>query len=163
MDGNIIIKLLIILLFSIHLLYNFKEQFTTLFFTSDDFAEKDKNLAINWRDTSSDNVTEEEEKGPKIEEKYLEIAEDGYKTGKYDIQYHETENSIEQKNKEDYNYDYIKVSKNKQVKRLRIQNKILYNNPIDYKYGITPYVPSYTDSVLLSKMRPRSYDFSKAL
>lgn len=152
MNWNIIIKLLIILLFSIHILYNFKENFTT--------------TPINWRDTSQDNATKEDEEIPKIEEKYLEVAEGGYDAGKYNIQYHEPVSLIEKKNKEDYNYDIIKISKNKgdkQVKRLRVQSKILYKNPVDYKYGITPYVPTYTDSILLSKLRPQPYDFSKAI
>ena len=150
MEWNTIIKLLLILLFSIHMLYNFKENFTA--------------IPINWRDTSMDNM-EEEDKGPKIEQKYLDVAEGGYDAGKYNIQYHEPEELIEKKNKDDYNYDYIKVSPNdedKQVKRLRVQSKILYKDPIEYKYGITPYVPSYTDSILLSKLRPNGYDFSKA-
>lgn len=151
MEWNSILKLLTILLFSLHILYNFKENFTS--------------IPINWRDTSLDDV-EDEEEGPKIEQKYIEVAEGGYNAGKYDIQYHEPEDLIEEKNKDDYNYDYIKVSRkkdDKQVKRLRIQSKILYKNPIDYKYGITPYVPSYYDTILLSKLRPRSYDFSKSI
>ena len=152
MKWNTIIKLSIILLFSVHILYNFKEHFTS--------------TPINWRDTSLDDVVEEEDEGPKIEEKYLEVAESGYDAGKYDVQYHEPEDLIEEKNKDDYTYDYIKVSRKKgekEVKRLRIQSKILYNNPVDYKYGITPYVPSYYDTVLLSKLRPHTYNFSKSL
>ena len=30
---------------------------------------------------------EEEDKGPKIEQKYLDVAEGGYDAGKYNIQY----------------------------------------------------------------------------
>jgi hypothetical protein len=152
MEWKPIIKLLLILLFSIHICYNFSEHFTT--------------TPINWRDTSQDDVNEdsEEEEGPKVEEKYLEVAEHGYEAGKYDIQYHEPVDLIEEKNKDDFNYDYIKISNNrddKQVKRLRAQSKILYNNPVDYKYGITPYVPSYSDTVLLTSSRNKSYNFSK--
>ncbi len=39
---------------------------------------------------------------------------------------------IEEKNKANFNYDYIKLSNNKQddqVKRLRVQSKILYKDP----------------------------------
>lgn len=150
MEWKQIIKLLLILLFSLHICYNFSEHFTP--------------TPINWRDTSQDDVNDEEEEEPKVEEKYLELAEHGYEAGKYDIQYHEPVDLIEEKNKDDYNYDYIKVSNNnndKQVKRLRVQSKILYNNPIDYKYGITPYVPTYSDTVLLTSSRKKSYNFSK--
>ena len=152
MEWKPIIKLLLILLFSVHICYNFSEHFTT--------------TPINWRDTSQDDVNEdsEEEEGPKVEEKYLEVAEHGYEAGKYDIQYHEPVDLIEEKNKDDFNYDYIKISNNqddKQVKRLRAQSKILYNNPVDYKYGITPYVPSYSDTVLLTSSRKKSHNFSK--
>ena len=152
MEWKPIIKLLLILLFSLHICYNFSEHFTT--------------TPINWRDTSQDDVNEDdkEEEGPKIEEKYLEVAEHGYEAGKYDIQYHEPVDLIEEKNKDDFNYDYIKISNNKddkEVKRLRAQSKILYNNPVDYKYGITPYVPSYSDTVLLTSLRKKSYNFSK--
>ena len=87
----------------------------------------------------------------------MEVAEHEYEAGKYDIQYHETNDQIEEKNKDDYNYDYIKIidknNKETSVRRLRIQSKILFKNPIDYKYGITPYIPSYTDTVLLSRLR----------
>ena len=152
MEWKPIIKLLLILLFSLHICYNFSEHFTT--------------TPINWRDTSQDDVNEDdkEEEGPKVEEKYLEVAEHGYEAGKYDIQYHEPVDLIEEKNKDDFNYDYIKISNNrddKQVKRLRAQSKILYNNPVDYKYGITPYVPSYSDTVLLTSSRKKSHNFSK--
>ena len=152
MEWKPIIKLLLILLFSLHICYNFSEHFTT--------------TPINWRDTSQDDVNEDdkEEEGPKVEEKYLEVAEHGYEAGKYDIQYHEPVDLIEEKNKDDFNYDYIKISNNKddkEVKRLRAQSKILYNNPVDYKYGITPYVPSYSDTVLLTSLRKKSYNFSK--
>jgi len=151
MNWKTIIKLLLIILFSIHICYNFSENFTT--------------TPINWRDTSQDEIKEEEEEeGPKVDEKYLEVAEHGYEAGKYDIQYHEPVELIEEKNKDDFNYDYIKVSNNqdnKEVKRLRVQSKILYNNPVDYKYGITPYVPSYSDTVLLTSLRKKSYNFSK--
>lgn len=150
MDWKPIIKLLLIILFSLHICYNFSENFTT--------------TPINWRDTSQDNIKKEEEEGPKVDEKYLEVAEHGYEAGKYDIQYHEPVDLIEEKNKDDFNYDYIKVSNNeddKQVKRLRAQSKILYKNPVDYKYGITPYVPSYSDTVLLTSSRNKSYNFSK--
>jgi len=150
MKWNSIIKLLLILLFSVHICYNFSENFTT--------------TPINWRDTSQDDMKKEEEEGPKVDEKYLEVAEHGYEAGKYDIQYHEPVDLIEEKNKDDFNYDYIKVSNNqddKQVKRLRAQSKILYKNPVDYKYGITPYVPSYSDTVLLTSSRNKSYNFSK--
>jgi hypothetical protein len=149
-DWKPIIKLLLIILFSLHICYNFSENFTT--------------TPINWRDTSQDNIKKEEEEGPKVDEKYLEVAEHGYEAGKYDIQYHEPVDLIEEKNKDDFNYDYIKVSNNeddKQVKRLRAQSKILYKNPVDYKYGITPYVPSYSDTVLLTSSRNKSYNFSK--
>lgn len=150
MEWKPIIKLLLIILFSLHICYNFSENFTT--------------TPINWRDTSQDNIKKEEEEGPKVDEKYLEVAEHGYEAGKYDIQYHEPVDLIEEKNKDDFNYDYIKVSNNeddKQVKRLRAQSKILYKNPVDYKYGITPYVPSYSDTVLLTSSRNKSYNFSK--
>lgn len=149
MEWNSIIKLLLILLFSLHICHNFSEHFTT--------------TPINWRDTSQDDL-EKEEEGPKVDEKYLEVAEHGYEAGKYDIQYHEPVDLIEEKNKDDFNYDYIKVSNNKddkEVKRLRAQSKILYNNPVDYKYGITPYVPSYSDTVLLTSLRKKSHNFSK--
>jgi len=152
MEWKPIIKLLLILLFSLHICYNFSEHFTT--------------TPINWRDTSQDDVNEDdkEEEGPKVEEKYLEVAEHGYEAGKYDIQYHVPVDLIEEKNKDDFNYDYIKISNNKddkEVKRLRAQSKILYNNPVDYKYGITPYVPSYSDTVRLTSLRKKSYNFSK--
>lgn len=152
MEGNTIIKLLLIILFSLHICYNFSEHFTS--------------TPINWRDTSQDNEINDSEtdEGPKIEEKYIEVAEKGYDAGKYDIQYHEPTSLIEEKNKEDYNYDYIKVSNNekdKQVKRLRVQSKILFKDPVEYKYGITPYVPSYSDTILLSNFRKTSYQFSK--
>lgn len=152
MEWNTIIKLLLILLFSVHICYNFSENFTA--------------KPINWRDTSLDNETnnDDAEEGPKIEEKYIEVAEKGYDAGKYDIQYHEPTSLIEEKNKDDYNYDYIKVSNkkdDKQVKRLRVQSKILYKDPVEYKYGITPYVPSYSDAILLSSSRKSSYQFSK--
>lgn len=151
MEWKTVIKLVIIILFSVHVCYNFSENFTS--------------TPINWRDTSQDDVNkEEEEEGPKIEEKYLEVAEDGYGAGKYDIQYHEPVELIEEKNKANFNYDYIKVSNNKQddqVKRLRVQSKILYKDPVNYKYGITPYVPSYTDTVILASLRKKNVDFSK--
>lgn len=152
MDWNTIIKLLLIILFSVHICYNFSENFTA--------------KPINWRDTSLDNETNDDdtEEGPKVEEKYMKVAEKGYDAGKYDIQYHEPTSLIEEKNKDDYNYDYIKVSNNKddkQVKRLRVQSKILYKDPVEYKYGITPYVPSYSDAILLSSLRKSSYQFSK--
>lgn len=152
MEGNTIIKLLLIILFSVHICYNFSEHFTS--------------TPINWRDTSQDNEMNDSEtdESPKIEEKYIEVAEKGYDAGKYDIQYHEPTSLIEEKNKEDYNYDYIQVSNNKkdkQVKRLRVQSKILFKDPIEYKYGITPYVPSYNDAILLSNFRKTSYQFSK--
>jgi len=151
MEWKTVIKLAIIILFSVHVCYNFSENFTS--------------TPINWRDTSQDDVNkEEEEEGPKIEEKYLEVAEDGYGAGKYDIQYHEPVELIEEKNKANFNYDYIKVSNNKQddqVKRLRVQSKILYKDPVNYKYGITPYVPSYTDTVILASLRKKNVDFSK--
>ena len=142
-----VIKLLLILLFSVYMLYNFKEHFT--------------NVPINWRDTSMDNISDLKDNKPKIKKKYLDVAESGYNAGKYNIQYHEPEDLIENKNKEHYNYDYIKVSQNQQVKRLRTQNKILYKDPIEYKYGITPYVPSYTDTILLTSLRQNNYDFSE--
>lgn len=151
MEWKTVIKLAIIILFSVHVCYNFSENFTS--------------TPINWRDTSQDDVNkEEEEEGPKIEEKYLEVVEDGYGAGKYDIQYHEPVELIEEKNKANFNYDYIKVSNNKQddqVKRLRVQSKILYKDPVNYKYGITPYVPSYTDTVILASLRKKNVDFSK--
>ena len=151
MGWKTVIKLVIIILFSVHVCYNFSENFTS--------------TPINWRDTSQDDVNkEEEEEGPKIEEKYLEVAEDGYGAGKYDIQYHEPVELIEEKNKANFNYDYIKLSNNKhndQVKRLRVQSKILYKDPVNYKYGITPYVPSYTDTVILASLRKKNVDFSK--
>ena len=150
MGWKTVIKLVIIILFSVHVCYNFSENFTP--------------TPINWRDTSQDDVNKEEEEGPKIEEKYLEVAEDGYGAGKYDIQYHEPVELIEEKNKANFNYDYIKVSNNKQddqVNRLRVQSKILYKDPVNYKYGITPYVPSYTDTVILASLRKKNVDFSK--
>lgn len=152
MEWNTIIKLLLIILFSVHICYNFSENFTT--------------KPINWRDTSLDNETNNDdiEEGPKVEEKYMKVVEKGYDAGKYDIQYHEPTSLIEEKNKDDYNYDYIKVSNkkdDKQVKRLRVQSKILYKDPIEYKYGITPYVPSYSDAILLSNSRKSSYQVSK--
>jgi len=151
MGWKTVIKLVIIILFSVHVCYNFSENFTS--------------TPINWRDTLQDDVNkEEEEEGPKIEEKYLEVAEDGYGAGKYDIQYHEPVELIEEKNKANFNYDYIKLSNNKQddqVKRLRVQSKILYKDPVNYKYGITPYVPSYTDTVILASLRKKNVDFSK--
>jgi hypothetical protein len=151
MGWKTVIKLVIIILFSVHVCYNFSENFTS--------------TPINWRDTSQDDVNkEEEEEGPKIEEKYLEVVEDGYGAGKYDIQYHEPVELIEEKNKANFNYDYIKLSNNKQddqVKRLRVQSKILYKDPVNYKYGITPYVPSYTDTVILASLRKKNVDFSK--
>ena len=113
MEWNTIIKLLLIILFSAHICYNFSENFTT--------------KPINWRDTSLDN--DDTEEGPKVEEKYMKVAEKGYDAGKYDIQYHEPTSLIEEKNKDDYTYDYIKVSNkkdDKKVKRLRVQSKILY-------------------------------------
>ena len=151
MGWKTVIKLVIIILFSVHVCYNFSENFTS--------------TPINWRDTLQDDVNkEEEEEGPKIEEKYLEVVEDGYGAGKYDIQYHEPVELIEEKNKANFNYDYIKLSNNKQddqVKRLRVQSKILYKDPVNYKYGITPYVPSYTDTVILASLRKKNVDFSK--
>jgi hypothetical protein len=142
LNRNILIKLLLIILFSLHIYYNVTEHFTA--------------TPINWRDTSLDQEDVEDD-GPKIEQKFMEVAEHGYEAGKYDIQYHETNDQIEAKNKDDYNYDYIKIkdknNKVTSVRRLRIQSKILFKNPIDYKYGITPYVPSYTDTVLLSRLR----------
>lgn len=155
MEWNTIIKLLLILLFSIHVLYNFKENFTSIPILNLDVAE-------GGYDGGKYNMLYHE---PEIKKKYLDVAEGGYDAGKYNIQYHEPVELIEKKNKDDYNYDYIKVSPNdedEQVKRLRIQSKILYKDPIEYKYGITPYVPSYTDTVLLSTLRPHNYDFSKA-
>jgi hypothetical protein len=141
-NRNNLIKLMLIILFSLHIYYNVTEHFTA--------------KPINWRDTSLDKE-EVEDEGPKIEQKYMEVAEHGYEAGKYDIQYHETNDKIEEKNKDDYNYDYIKIidknNKETSVRRLRIQSKILFKNPIDYKYGITPYIPSYTDTVLLSRLR----------
>jgi hypothetical protein len=152
MGWKTVIKLVIIILFSVHMCYNFSEHFTP--------------TPIDWRYTSQDNTNkeEEEEEGPKREEKYLKLAEDGYGAGKYDIQYHEPVELIEEKNKANFNYDYIKVSNNKQndqVKRLRVQSKILYKDPVNYKYGITPYVPSYTDTVILASLRKKNVDFSK--
>lgn len=147
MNRNTVIQVLLILLSSIYMLYNFKEHFTA--------------IPINWRDTSMDNIAVSKDNKPKIKKTYLDVAESGYNAGKYDIQYHEPEDLIETKNKAHYNYDYIQISQNEQVKRLRTQNKILYKDPIDYKYGITPYVPSYTDTVLLSTLRPNKYNFSK--
>jgi len=44
---------------------------------------------------------------------------------------------------------------------LRVLSKILYNDPVNYKYGITPYVPSYTDTVILASLRKKNVDFSK--
>jgi len=141
-NRNNLIKLMLIILFSLHIYYNVTEHFTA--------------KPINWRDTSLDKE-EVEDEGPKIEQKYMEVAEHEYEAGKYDIQYHETNDQIEEKNKDDYNYDYIKIidknNKETSVRRLRIQSKILFKNPIDYKYGITPYIPSYTDTVLLSRLR----------
>ena len=66
MEWNTIIKLLLIILFSVHICYNFSENFTT--------------KPINWRDTSLDNETnnDDTEEGPKIEEKYMKVAEKGY-------------------------------------------------------------------------------------
>ena len=61
----------------------------------------------------------------------MKVAEKGYDAGKYDIQYHEPTSLIEEKNKDDYTYDYIKVSNkkdDKKVKRLRVQSKILYKD-----------------------------------
>jgi len=150
MTVNTVIKLLLILLSSIYMLYSFKEHFTA--------------IPINWRDTSMDNIIKSKDNESKVKKKYLDVAESGYNAGKYNIQYHESEELIETKNKGHYNYDYIKISnnnENEQVKRLRIQNKILYEDPIHYKYGITPYVPSYTDTILLTTLRPNKYNFSK--
>ena len=147
MNWNIIIKLLLIIFFSIHVLYNFSENFET--------------VPINWRDTSQDEEEEEEEEGPKIEQKYMEVAEHGYDAGKYNVQYHEPVSLVEEKHKGDFTYDEIEIVKDNKhitIPRLRIQDKILYNDPADYKYGITPYVPSYTDTVYLSSLRNSKYE-----
>ena len=140
-------QIIIDYLFSVHMYYNFRE-----------FYYK----PINWRTLLLEMITnnDDTEEGPKIEEIYMKVAEKGYDAGKYDIQYHEPTSLIEEKNKDDYNYDYIKVSNkkdDKKVKRLRVQSKILYKDPVEYKYGITPYVPSYSDAILLSNSRKSSY------
>lgn len=138
MEWNTIIKLLLIILFSVHIWYNFSESFT--------------NMPINWKDPSIDYEANET--------KAKNSEESIYYAGKYDIQYHEPTSLIEKKNKDYYIYDYIKVSnkkEDKQVKRLRLQGKILYKDPVEYKYGITPYVPSYSDAILLSSSRKPSY------
>ena len=78
-----------------------------------------------------------------------------YDSNNYDVEYHDNEKDLEKEqgfgleSKEIVVYD----PDSKQLAKLSIpstQTTPIYNEPGHFKYGSSTYVPSYTDSVLLS-------------
>lgn len=78
-----------------------------------------------------------------------------YDSNNYDIEYHDNEKDLEKEQGFGLDIQEIVVydSDTKQLNKLSVpstQTLPIYNEPGHFKYGSTSYVPSYSDSILLS-------------
>ncbi len=78
-----------------------------------------------------------------------------YDSNNYDIEYHDNEKDLEKEQGFGLDIQEILVydSDTKQLNKLSVpstQTLPIYNEPGHFKYGSTSYVPSYSDSILLS-------------
>ena len=78
-----------------------------------------------------------------------------YDSNNYDIEYHDNEKDLEKEQGFGLDIQEIVVydSDTKQLNKLSLpstQTLPIYNEPGHFKYGSTSYVPSYSDSILLS-------------
>lgn len=78
-----------------------------------------------------------------------------YDSNNYDIEYHDNEKDLEKEQGFGLDIQEIVVydSDTKQLNKLSVpstQTLPIYNEPGHFKYGSSSYVPSYSDSILLS-------------
>ena len=78
-----------------------------------------------------------------------------YDSNNYDIEYHDNQSDLEKE--QDFGLDPKEIivydSETKQLNKLSVpstQSLPIYNEPGHFKYGASNYVPSYSDSILLS-------------
>jgi hypothetical protein len=79
-----------------------------------------------------------------------------YSSNNYDVIYHDTAEDIQAQDSvskiQPDNIVIIDATGNKKtISRNKTQGSITYNDPASYKYGLSSYVPSYEESILLSK------------
>lgn len=94
---------------------------------------------------------------PKTYSKYAEIGKKNYSeiTNNYNLQYHVPEDILKMKNPELLKENNITFEKNgtkKELIRLPAQNRATFYEPGE-KYFISNYVPTYKETILLSKKK----------
>jgi len=87
---------------------------------------------------------------------YSNIGLSQYSINNYDLKFHDSAEDIQAQNsKSSIQPDIIVITdakgKKTKISRDKTQGSLIYNDPAYYKYGTASYVPSYEESILLSK------------
>jgi hypothetical protein len=80
-----------------------------------------------------------------------------YNINNYDLKFHDSAEDIQAQNsKSSIQPDIIVITdakgEKRKISRDKTQGTLIYNDPDYYKYGTAAYVPSYEESILLSKI-----------
>lgn len=112
------------------------------------------NTELGYGMTNNPNLKSSTAKFDTTTTKYRDIGNN------YDVQFHETAEELQKKNKDDLNYGQVRVKDQAGnmiiLPNVPTQNSVTYYQPGEFPFGSSNYVPNYEDSVYLSTLTKQS-------
>ena len=152
--------ILLLILFSIFILFNssVKEGNKTLTDIKKEIAiykaKRDAGFKFGFYETRAAETEEQKQTRETNEAKLAKKADFTKAVNDFNVEYHDPPEVIAKNEDIEFGsvWVYDPIAKKKiAIKRPAMQSNFTYYEPDTYKYGASTYVPSYTDSVLLSR------------